>query len=178
MDQRKLRSRLAIAKSEIADTVAEKVRLPPSLSLGYLSNGLCFYPRKGWRRMFSRPSITRGSSTLPSGLGQCDSASQPSEGSSDPSTASAGGVSMAPETSADIDSDPFAIYFSDWDPNTPPKVLITTSKKRQKRHTPFARNWWSFSLVLNSSGGRRDEDSRLVGLRGGLQTEYIRRRWS
>lgn len=41
-------------------------------------------------------------------------------------------VSIAPETSADIDSDPFASYFSDWDPNTPPKVLITTSPKATK----------------------------------------------
>lgn len=39
---------------------------------------------------------------------------------------------MAPETSADIDSDPFASYFSDWDPNAPPKVLVTTSPKATK----------------------------------------------
>ena len=39
---------------------------------------------------------------------------------------------MAQETFADIDSDPFGSYFSDWDPNTPPKVLITTSPKATK----------------------------------------------
>ena len=44
-------------------------------------------------------------------------------------TAPTDGVSMAPETFADIDSDPFALYFPDWDSNTPPKVLITTSPK-------------------------------------------------
>ena len=42
------------------------------------------------------------------------------------------GVSITQETSADIDSDPFASYFSDWDPNTPPKLLITTSPKATK----------------------------------------------
>lgn len=39
---------------------------------------------------------------------------------------------MALETSASIDSDPFALRFSDGDPNTPPKVLITTSAKATK----------------------------------------------
>ena len=39
---------------------------------------------------------------------------------------------MAQETSADIDSDPFASYFSDWDPTTPPKLLITTSHRATK----------------------------------------------
>ena len=48
-----------------------------------------------------------------------DSTSQLSEGSSDPSMAPADGVSVALETSADMDSDPFASYFSDWDPSTP-----------------------------------------------------------
>jgi len=36
---------------------------------------------------------------------------------------------MAPETLAGIHSDPFASYFSDCNPNTPPKVLTTTSPK-------------------------------------------------
>jgi len=36
---------------------------------------------------------------------------------------------MAPETPADVESDLLASYFSDWDPNTPPKVLITTSPR-------------------------------------------------
>jgi len=39
---------------------------------------------------------------------------------------------MAPETFADIDSDPFASYFSDWDPNTLPKIFVTTSPKATK----------------------------------------------
>lgn len=56
----------------------------------------------------------------------------PSEGSSGPSTVPTGSASISTETSADIDSDPFASYFSDWDPNAPPKVLITTSPKATK----------------------------------------------
>ena len=58
--------------------------------------------------------------------------SQSIEGLNGSSTVPTGGVSMAPETSADIDSDPFASYFSEWDPNSPPKVLITTSPKATK----------------------------------------------
>jgi len=58
--------------------------------------------------------------------------SQPIEGPSGTDTVPTDGVSMDPETSADTDSDPFASYFSDWDPNTPPKVLITTSPKATK----------------------------------------------
>lgn len=58
--------------------------------------------------------------------------SQPIESSSNSVPAPTGDASIAPETSADIDSDPFASYFSDWDPNTPPKVLITTSPKATK----------------------------------------------
>ena len=54
------------------------------------------------------------------------------EGLNGSSTVPTGGVSMAPETSADIDSDPFASYFSEWDQNSPPKVLITTSPKATK----------------------------------------------
>jgi len=36
---------------------------------------------------------------------------------------------MAPETFADVELNPFASYFLDWDSNTPPKVLITTSPR-------------------------------------------------
>ena len=36
---------------------------------------------------------------------------------------------MAPETYADKDTDTLASYFSDWNPNIPTKVLITTSPK-------------------------------------------------
>jgi len=61
-----------------------------------------------------------------------DPTSQPIEGSSNLITTLSGDVSVAQETSADIDSDPFASYFSDWDPNTPPKLLITTSPKATK----------------------------------------------
>jgi len=39
---------------------------------------------------------------------------------------------MAPETFAHIHSDPLASYFSDCDPNVPPKVLTTTSPKTTK----------------------------------------------
>ncbi|KAF9643544.1 hypothetical protein BDM02DRAFT_3191471 [Thelephora ganbajun] len=53
---------------------------------------------------------------------------------------------MAAETSAGIDSDLFASYFSDWDPNTPPKVLITTSPKAAK-----------------ATKGRRFEMGRIAG---------------
>lgn len=33
---------------------------------------------------------------------------------------------------SDVDPDPFALYFSDWNPTTPPKVLITTSPNATK----------------------------------------------
>jgi len=36
---------------------------------------------------------------------------------------------MASGTSIDVDSDPFASHFSDWDPTAPQKVLIKTSPK-------------------------------------------------
>jgi len=39
---------------------------------------------------------------------------------------------MAPETFVDIDSVTFASYFSDWDPDSPQKALITTSPKVTK----------------------------------------------
>lgn len=58
--------------------------------------------------------------------------SQPIDSSSGSSTVPVIDVPMASETSVDIDSDPFASYFSDWDPSTPPKVLITTSPKATK----------------------------------------------
>lgn len=61
-----------------------------------------------------------------------NASSQPTESSTGPSTAPVDDVSVSPETSADIDSDPFAAYFSDWDPDVPPKVLITTSPKATK----------------------------------------------
>jgi len=39
---------------------------------------------------------------------------------------------MVPETFVDMDSDTFASYFLDWDPDSPLKVLITTSPKATK----------------------------------------------
>ena len=128
--------------------------------------------------MFPTPSITRGSSTLPSGLGQCDSTSQSAEGSSDPITASPDDVSMAPGTSADINSDPLASYFSDWDPNTPPKVLTTTSQKATKATYTFCEEPAEIFPGSEFIGGKGGRGFEIVGLRGGLQTEHIRRRWS
>jgi len=42
------------------------------------------------------------------------------------------GASVAPETLVDMDSGTFASYFSDWDPNSSPKVLITTLLKAMR----------------------------------------------
>ena len=95
-----------------------------------------------------------------------DSTSQPAEGSSDLSTAPADGVSMAPETSADIDSDPFASYFSDWDPNTPPKVLITTSPKVTKVTYNFCEELVDIfpgSEFIRRKKGRGFEMGRIAG---------------
>jgi len=57
---------------------------------------------------------------------------QPIEGSSGSNTTPADGAPMVPETFVDMDSVTFASYFSDWDPNSPPKVLITTSLKAMR----------------------------------------------
>ena len=69
------------------------------------------------------------------------------EGSNGSNAVPTNGASMAPETFADIDLDPFVSYLSDLDPNTP---------------------------APNSSGERRDEDSRWTGFWGGPQTGYQR----
>jgi len=73
------------------------------------------------------------------------STSRPIEDSNGSNTVPTDGASMAPETFADIDLDPFASYLSDLDPNTPEP---------------------------SSSGRRRDEDSELTGFRGGPQIGY------
>ncbi|KAF9642680.1 Brix-domain-containing protein [Thelephora ganbajun] len=117
--QRKLQSRLAIAKAEIADPAAKKKRLVQNVPKT-LDNQREFDPSA----LTADPRQTRDNADSIS--------SHPIEGSSGPSTVPPGSVSMAPETSADIDSDPFASYFSDWDPKAPPKVLITTSPKATK----------------------------------------------
>ena len=100
------------------------------------------------------------------------------EGSSGPNTAPTDGVSMAPETFAGTDSDPLASCFSDWDPNIPPKVLITTSPKATKVTYNFCEEPADIFPGLNLLEGRRDEGSRWVGLWGGPWTEDIRRCWS
>ena len=73
---------------------------------------------------------------------------------------------MAPETSADIDSDPFASYFSDWDPNTPPKVLITTSPKVTKVTYNFCEELVDIfpgSEFIRRKKGRGFEMGRIAG---------------
>ena len=73
---------------------------------------------------------------------------------------------MAPETSADIDSDPFAVYFSDWDPNTPPKVLITTSQKATKATYTFCEELvviFPSSQFIRRKKGRGFEIGRAAG---------------
>ena len=77
------------------------------------------------------------------------------EGSNGPNTAPTDGVSTAPETFADIDSDPFVSYFSDWDPNTLPKILITTSPKATKVTYNFCEELVG---VLSGAEFVRDED--------------------
>ena len=64
--QRKLQSRLAIAKAEIADPAAKKVRRLSSHHPGYFPNEGYFEFRKGWHRMSPRRSTTNASSTPPS----------------------------------------------------------------------------------------------------------------
>ena len=95
-----------------------------------------------------------------------DSTSQPTEGSGDPSTTPMDSTCMAPETSADIDSDPFASYFSDWDPNAPPKVLITTSPKATKVTYNFCEELVDIfpgSEFIRRKKGRGFEMGRIAG---------------
>jgi len=92
--------------------------------------------------------------------------SQPIEGPSDPSAVPVNGTSMAPETSADIDADPFASYFSDWDPNAPPKVLITTSPKVTKVTYNFCEELMDIfpgAEFIRRKKGRGFEMGRIAG---------------
>jgi len=80
---------------------------------------------------------------------------------------------MTPETFADVESDLFASYFSDWDPSTPPKVLITTSLRAKNATCDCCEE-----LVGVFSGAeffRRKK--RGSGLRGEPQTDDISRCW-
>jgi len=64
---------------------------------------------------------------------------------------------MAPETFVDTDSDPFASYFSDWDPNTLPKILllITTLPEATKVTYNFCEELVG---VFSGAESVRDED--------------------
>ncbi|KAF9786471.1 Brix-domain-containing protein [Thelephora terrestris] len=117
--QKKLQSRLAIAKAEVADPGAKRKRLAQNVP-NTLDNQREFDPSV----LTADPRKTRANAISTS--------SQPTESSTGPSTVPGDDVPMAPETSADIDSDQFASYFSDWDPDAPPKVLVTTSPKATK----------------------------------------------
>jgi ribosome production factor 1 len=55
--------------------------------------------------------------------------------SNEPSTST--GKTQQDEIAADLENDPFASYFSNPDPTTPPKVLITTSPKSSKSTYEF-----------------------------------------
>ena len=73
---------------------------------------------------------------------------------------------MAPETFADTDSDPFAPYFSDWDPNIPPKVLITTSPKVMKMTHNFCEELVEIfpeAGFIRGEKGRGFEVGRIAG---------------
>ena len=101
--QRKLRSRLAIAKAEVTDPVAKKVRLQSFISLPWLFvKRTLFLPQKmlaqiapktlNNRREFDPSVLTADPRRA---WDNPDSTSQPAEGFSDPSTASTDDVSMA-----------------------------------------------------------------------------------
>ena len=132
--QRKLQSRLAIAKVEVADPAAKKV-CPLTISSMKLVVKFRIQKRLAQnlpktldnQREFD-PSVL----TADPRRTRDNAASQPVESSSGPGAIPPDNISIAPETSADIDTDPFASYFSDWDPNTPPKVLVTTSPRATK----------------------------------------------
>lgn len=59
------------------------------------------------------------------------------EGAGTSSSAAAKAQETQEEAAADIDSDPFASYFTQDDPTIPPKVLITTSPKASKSTYEF-----------------------------------------
>lgn len=70
------------------------------------------------------------------------------------------------ESAADIDSDPFASYFTDWDPSTPPKVLITTSPKATKVTYNFCEELVDIfpgSVFIRRQKGRGFEMGKIAG---------------
>ena len=69
---------------------------------------------------------------------------------------------MAPETFADIDLDPFASYFSGWDPNTLSKILTTASPKATKVTYNFCEKLVG---VFSGAESARDEgwDGQIAG---------------
>jgi len=72
----------------------------------------------------------------------------------------------APETFADVEWDPFASYFSDLDPNIPPKVLITISpgatKATHDRCEELADSFLGAEFVRRKKG-RGFEMGRIAG---------------
>jgi len=73
---------------------------------------------------------------------------------------------MAPETFADIDSDPFPSYFSDWNPNTLPKAPITTLPKATKVTHNFCEELvdvFPGAKLVGGKKGRRFEMGRIAG---------------
>jgi len=163
--QRKLRSRLAISKAELADPAVKKVRLPSfRCQVNRLDNAYRLAQNVPVilenQREFDRSVLTTDPRRVRDNVwGSHLSAYRGFKWLKH----STHGVSVTPETFADIDSGPLASYFLDWDPKSSPKALITT----------FARSWRTFSPGPDSSGGRRDEDLRWVGLQGGPQTEDV-----
>ncbi|KAI0028344.1 Brix-domain-containing protein [Vararia minispora EC-137] len=107
--QAKLQRRLEIAKREADDPAVKKNRLAKNI------------PRTLDNTREYDPSFLTADPSLP----------QPEASGCEQSPSSKDALSAQPtvESAADLASDPFADYFVTNDPNTPPKVLITTSRK-------------------------------------------------
>jgi ribosome production factor 1 len=93
---------------------------------------------------------------------------QPVDGSTSTSDAARTNENAAPidESAADVDSDPFASYFTDWDPTLPPKVLITTSPKAKKMTYNFCEELVDIfpgSEFIRRKKGRGFEMGRIAG---------------
>ena len=86
--------------------------------------------------------------------------SQPTKGSSDPSATPVGGASVTRNTSTDTRTPPVCVVLLGVGPQypIPPKLLIITLLKKQRRRTTYTRSCWVFYLRLNLSGGGRDGD--------------------
>ena len=104
------------------------------------------------------------------------SASQPIEGSSGTSTTPVDCTCMAQETFSDTGTDPFVSYFSDWDPNTAPKVLITSPKAAEVRYN-FGEELVDFFPGAAFIRRKKGECPRQAGLWGGPRTEDFRNFW-